>query len=140
MLPKEKMQKILLKWYDSWNEHCLDDVMKLFHDDVIFEDWTGKRIAGKSALYRAWKQWFRNDRSFRFIERETFIDEDQQKALYRWQLEWASMEKEYKGMHEKREGVDIIHFKDSKIIKKLTFSKTSIEINGGKFNLVAAKR
>jgi len=29
--------------------------MKLFHDEVLFENWTGGKIMGKEALRKAWK-------------------------------------------------------------------------------------
>jgi hypothetical protein len=32
--------------------------------------------------------------------------------------------------------VDVLHFKDGKIIKKLTYSKTSLEIDGKKVKLI----
>ena len=44
-------------------------------------------------------------------------------------------EKGYEGKPEKRRGVDVIHFKDGKIIEKLTYCKTRIEINGQRHNL-----
>ena len=35
----------------------------------------------------------------------------------------------FEGLFEKREGVDVLHFKNRKIIQKLTYSKTSVEID-----------
>ncbi len=63
------------------------------------------------------------------------MDEEDQKLLYRWELEWPSFEKGYEGKKEKRRGVDVIHFKDGKIINKLTYSKTTIEIEGERIKL-----
>ena len=109
--------------------------MDLFHDDVVFDNWTGGRAEGKDALRKAWEPWFKNHGGFRFMEEEMFIDEKEQKALYRWLLEWPSTEKGHEGKTEKRRGVDVIHFKDGKIINKLTYSKTTIEIDGKRFPL-----
>jgi ketosteroid isomerase-like protein len=128
MLSRNEIEKTLVKWYQSWNEHNFNDVMQLFHEEVVFENWTGRKIKGKKTLRRAWEPWFRDHEEFRFIEKETFIDEIQQKALFRWLLEWASKEKGFEGLWEKREGVDVLHFKDRKIIQKLTYSKTPVEI------------
>lgn len=130
ILFREKIGEALTKWYLAWNEHDLDGVMELFHDDVLFENWTGAKIKGKRALRQAWTPWFTNHRGFRFTEEETFIDETEQKALYRWQLEWPSPEKGYKGRHERRRGIDVLHFQDGKIVCKLTYSKTTVEIDG----------
>jgi len=70
-------------------------------------------------------------------EEETFINETQQKVLYRWQLDWPSLEKGYEGQQETRRGVDVIHFKDGKIISKLTYSKTTLLINSKRILLSA---
>jgi len=62
---------------------------------------------------------------------------EQQKVLYRWQLEWPSIEKGFEGKPEKRRGVDVMHFKDGKLIKKLTYSKTTLEIDAQRVRLSA---
>lgn len=129
-LTRQDIEKALNKWHLAWVNHHLEGVMKLFHEDVVFENWTGGKAIGKEALRRAWQPWFENHGDFRFTEEETFIDEKDQKVLYRWLLEWPSLEKGYVGKPEKRRGVDILHFKDGKIIKKLTYSKTTIELEG----------
>lgn len=126
----QKEIKVLLKeWNLAWNKHDLDKVMMLFHDDVFFENWTGAYIKGVKALRRAWEPWFNNHGNFRFLEEETFIDEQRQKVLYRWILEWPSTEPDFEEKPEIRKGVDVIHFKDGKIITKLTYTKTTIEID-----------
>ena len=124
-----------MRWNAAWDSHDLDGVMTLFHKDVLFENWTGGKVKGKAALHKAWAPWFENHGGFRFIPEETFIDEAEQKVLYRWQLQWPSFENGYEGQPEIRRGVDVIHFQDGKIIKKLTYSKTTIEIDGKRHQL-----
>ncbi len=137
MLSKNDIRNVLSEWYKAWNDHNLDNVIALFHDGIIFQSWTGAEIKGKKALRRAWSQWFNNHGGFRFTEKETFIDEEVQKALYSWNLEWPSSEIKHKGQYETRDGVDVLHFKDGKIIQKQTYSKTLINI-GGKSVLLTA--
>jgi len=134
-LLREEMLKAMKEWNLAWDNHDLEGVMKLFHDDVLFENWTGGKALGKEALRKAWAPWFANHGGFRFTEEDTFIDEKEQKLLYRWELSWLSLEKGYQGKPEKRRGVDVIHFKDGKIIKKMTYSKTTLEIDGQRFPL-----
>lgn len=129
-LTKKEIENALIKWNAAWDNHDLDGVMALFHDEVTFENWTGGTVKGKEALQKAWAPWFANHGGFRFTEEETFIDEKTQKALYRWQLDWPSFEKGQEGRPEKRRGVDVLHFKDGQIINKFTYSKTVIEIEG----------
>ena len=127
---RDEIEKALKEWNLAWDNHDLDGVMALFHDQVVFDNWTGGHVKGKEALRKSWEPWFANHGDFRFVEEETFIDEKEQKVLYRWLLEWPSFESGHKGKPEKRRGVDVIHFKDGKIINKFTYSKTTIEIDG----------
>ena len=137
VLLREQIKKALTRWNQAWNNHDLNGVMELFHDEILFENWTGGRAKGKEALRQAWAPWFKNHGGFRFTEEETFIDEVEQKALYRWRLGWPSFEKGYEGNPEIRRGVDVLHFRDGKIIQKLTYSKTTVEIDGERVRLSA---
>ena len=139
-LSRKEIGTILSEWLRAWNEHDLDRVMDLFHDEVIFENWTGARVKGKRALGRAWAPWFANHGGFRFVERETLIDEIAQSVLLRWRLEWPSQTRGYEGKLERREGVDVLHLSEGKIIRKLTFSKTAVEIDGITVQLSATAR
>ena len=132
---RQALVEAMEKWNSAWNTHDLEGVMELFHDDIFFENWTGGKVSDKSALRKAWQPWFENHGGFRFLSEDLFVDEQDQKVLYRWTLEWPSPEKGYKGKPEKRRGVDVIHFKDGKIIEKLTYCKTRIEINGQRHSL-----
>ena len=134
-LSRQGIQNALKHWNQAWNQHDLDGVMALFHDDVLFENWTGAKVKGKGALRKAWQPWFTNHGGFQFTEEETFIDEIAQKVLYRWALDWPSFEKPHEGRRENRRGVDVLHFKDGKIIKKLSYSKTTIEIEAERYRL-----
>ena len=76
-LSRQEIRTTIAEWLRVWNEHDLDRVMDLFHDEIVFENWTGARVKGKRALWRAWTPWFANHGGFRFVEEETFIDEKQ---------------------------------------------------------------
>ena len=137
MLSRDEIREALNQWNHAWDKHDLNGVMELFDDEVLFENWTGGKVKGKEALRQAWAPWFENHGGFRFTEEETFIDEAEQKALFRWQLQWPSFEKGYEGRPERRRGVDVLHFRDGKIIQKLTYSKTAVEIDGKRVQLCA---
>ncbi len=134
---REEITKALIQWNTAWDNHDLAGVMELFHDDILFDNWTGGRAKGKENLLKAWAPWFSNHGGFRFTAEDTFIDEAQQKVLYRWRLDWPSFEKGWEGKPEKRRGVDVMHFQDGKIIQKLTYSKTTVEIDGQRVALSA---
>ena len=136
-LTKDQIKEALDQWNQCWDDHDLDGVMALFHEDVLFDNWTGGRVQGKDALHRAWDPWFRNHGGFLFHWEDLFIDEADQKVAYQWRLTWPSMETNYAGKPEERRGVDLMHFKDGKIIRKLTYSKTALEIEGKRVRLSA---
>ncbi len=128
-LSRTEILTALKAWNQAWERHDLEGVLSLMHADVLFENWTGGKAVGREELRKAWQPWF-GQGNFRFIEEEMFVDEVDQKVLFRWHLEWPCPEKAFAGKLEKRHGVDVIHFKDGKIINKLTFSKTTVEIDG----------
>ncbi|MFS8081820.1 MAG: YybH family protein [Ginsengibacter sp.] len=128
-LSRAEIQKHFDKWLIAWNQHDINGVMELMHDKIVFENWNGQKISGKSNLGKAWKAWFMHHGNFKFSLEDVFIDELNQKMVFAWQLEWPSLEKRYAGKHEKRRGVDILYLKEGEIIKKDTYSKTTIEID-----------
>lgn len=134
-LSHDEIKMKLKEWNLAWNKHDLEKVMDLFHEDVFFENWTGAYVKGKKNLRKVWASWFENHGNFRFLEAETFVDEKVQKVLYRWVLEWPSMEPGFEDKPEIRKGVDVIHFKDGKIINKLTYTKTTLEIDNTRYSL-----
>jgi ketosteroid isomerase-like protein len=129
-LARQQILDALEGWNRAWNEHDLDAIMELFHEDVLFENWTGARVKGKEALRAAWDPWFAADSTFRFTDEDIFVDEEAQKALYRWQLDWPSLEPGQSGKVETRRGVDVLTFRDGLVAEKLTYSKTTLELDG----------
>lgn len=139
-LKREKIIDIMIDWEKWWNEHNIDKVMELFHDEVVFEHWHGAMVKGKKNLHEAWAPWFKEHGGFRFTTEDLFADEKAQKVLYRWELSWPSLEKGFAGKPEKRRGVDVIGFKDGKIIEKLTYCKTTIEIEAARVRLAPPEK
>lgn len=138
-LSRDEMLKNFSVWLTAWDEYDLEGVMDFMHSDVVFENWDGAIVSGKEALQKAWTPWFIFNGNFKFFNEDVFIDEQEQKLTFQWRLEWTSFEKDFKGQPETRRGVDVLHFLDGKIIKKYSFSKTSIEINSKTVLLSASK-
>jgi len=135
MLSREDMGKAVRDWMKAWNRHDLEKVMELFHDDVIFENWSGGRVRGKRNLYKVWRPWFNENGGFKFETIGILLDPESQQALLRWRLYWPSRLEGYRGSTEKREGLDVLHFRGGLIDLKLTYSKTSVEIDGREIRL-----
>lgn len=137
MLTRKQIIDVLTRWNEAWNEHDIDKVAELFHDDIVFENWTGAKIRGANALKEAWEPWFKNHGGFRFNTEDLFVDEEAQKILFQWSLDWPSGDKKYRGKPEHRRGVDVMHLEDGKIISKSAYSKTTIEIEGKRVKSVS---
>jgi SnoaL-like protein len=116
-------------WLISWNEHDLEGVMDFMHENIFFENWNQTSVSGKALLKTAWERWFENHGNFKFSTEDLFIDEEEQKIAFSWKLEWPSLEKNYSGQWEMRRGMDILHLESGKIRKKITYSKTVIQID-----------
>ena len=138
-LSKIEILKLINDWLFAWNEHNLEGVMELMHDDIVFENWTEDTIIGKNNLQRLWIPWFRNHGNFKFAQEDIFVDELEQKALFSWTLQWPSTEKYFKDKPEVRRGVDVLHFQNGRIHKKITYSKISIQIDSKHVKLTATK-
>jgi hypothetical protein len=134
-LTTAEIKLIFKDWLDAWNIHDLEKVMNLFHQDVIFENWTSVRITGKKSLQNSWTNWFKNHGNFKFIEEDVFFDENEQKMLFMWRLEWPSLIRSHLGKPEIRRGVDVLYFKNGQIIQKHSYSKTTIRIDGSLISL-----
>lgn len=132
MLSKAEIDEALMRWQQAWNSHDLDGVMSLFHNDVHFQNWTGATVRGKRALRLAWAHWFSNNGGFQFLHEDVFVDVEEQKALFRWQLDWPSREPGFEGQRERRQGVDVLHFHEGLVIQKLSYSQSIVEVNGNR--------
>ena len=45
-LSKQEIKETLKRWNAAWDSHDLDGVMALFHEDILFENWTGGKANG----------------------------------------------------------------------------------------------
>jgi len=137
MLSRDELERTVAEFNEAFNAHNLDAVLEMLHEEIYFENWTGGRVRGIESLRAAWAPWFRDHGGFRFTHEDLLIDEAQQKAVTRWSLDWPSTEAGYEGLLETRRGVDVMRFEDGKVIEKLTYSKTTLEIDGGTVKLRA---
>ncbi len=136
-LDRNQLIQFMTDWNQGWENHDLDAVMDGFSDDVVFVNWTGARAAGKENLRAAWAPWFAHHGGFRFESEDLFVDETTQQVLYRWALHWPSPEGPFQGQPEIRRGVDVITFRHGKICEKLTYCRTTVEIDGRRIKLSA---
>jgi hypothetical protein len=66
------------------------------------------------------------------------IDEETSTVAFPWLYEGPA--KCFEGKNEKRRGIDLIRFKDGSITEKITYTKTSIEVEGRRITLTSGER
>ena len=128
MLSKSEISILVEEWMAAWNQHDLEGVLGYMADDVIFEHWNERTTRGSHQLRRLWQPWFDNHGGFHFSVKSLYIDQEQQSAIFEWQLQWPSPESSYRGQHEIREGVDLIQLQDGKVASKRSYIKTLLKI------------
>lgn len=125
----EEFERVFEEWLGAWNSQDLDAVIALFAEDAVFESWNGMRVEGREGIGKAWRAWFDGD-PFEFSVEELFFDEVSQRAAFAWVYEGPGTGGAREPGRETRRGVDLIRFEDGKIVRKTTYSKTTIEIDG----------
>ena len=99
-ITREEIKKAMEEWNLAWDNHDLEGVMQLFHDEVVFENWTGGKAVGKEALRKAWAPWFADHGGFRFQEEDLFYRRKGTKGPLPLGAFWPSHEKGYEGKPE----------------------------------------
>lgn len=138
-LTKDEILNRFNKWLKAWGEYDLDAVMEFIHDEVLFENWDGITVSGRTALQKLWTPWFVFNGNFKFSKEDLFIDEQEQKITFQWRFDGPAFEKGFRGKIENRRGVDIVHLLDGRIYKKICYSKTNIQIDLEPVLLTATK-
>jgi hypothetical protein len=138
-LSGDEIREKLHLWIKAWNHHDLEGVIMWFHDEIEFIHWDGSIIRGKAMLKNAWRGWFTDHGDFKFEIKDILIDPEAQKVFFSWRLQWPSRESGFTGKKEIREGGDVMHFRERKIISKQTFTKTSLLIDGKRTLLKAVQ-
>ena len=136
-MTREEIASTLEGWLSAWDRCDLDGVVALFSDDAVFETWSGMRIKGRENIRKAWEEWFEAG-GFRFVSEDVVIDEDRQTVVFPWVYEGPA--KCFGGKKEKRRGIDLIRFEGGLITEKITYTKTSLEVEGRRITLTSGER
>ncbi len=136
-MTRDELARTIDEWLSAWDRHDLDGVIALFSEEAVFETWTGLRVEGREKIRKAWAKWF-EEGGFRFISEDIVIDEEKQTVAFSWIYEGPA--KCFDGKIEKRRGIDLIRFKDGLITEKITWTKTSLEVEGRRITLTSGER
>lgn len=113
------LEDLVLRFTDAFNRDDLDGVMFFMAEDAVYDQFDCTRAQGKAAIRAAFVPQFRGDfGTIRFHTEDLFVDVDSGKALIRWLCTLETPERSG-GWR----GLDILHFRDGKLVEKHTYAK-----------------
>jgi uncharacterized protein (TIGR02246 family) len=112
------------RFMDAFNRNDLDAVMALFGDDGVYEEFNGRRNVGKAAVRAAFEPQFNGAfGEMKFLDEDLFVDPDAGKVMASWRCTLS-----VKGEPTSWRGLDLMHFKGDKLVKKLTYAKAKVPL------------
>lgn len=120
------LRELTIRFTDAFNRDDLAGVMTMMAEDVVYEEFTGTVSRGKAAGRAAFEPQFRGDfGKIRFETEDLFADAATGKALIRWVCRLETRRGAAAGR-----GLDILHFEDGLVKRKLTYAKAKVPLLG----------
>ena len=118
------LEKLVIDFTEAFNRENIDEVMSYFAEDAIYDEFNDIRHVGTDAIRAAFVPQFSGAFGrMRFHTEDMFLDVTAGKAMIRWVL---TMEEETRqGAYR---GLDLLHFKDGKLVEKHTYCKAKIPL------------
>ena len=120
------LRELTIRFTECFNRDDLDGVMALMAEDAVYEEFTGTVNRGKAAIRTAFEPQFRGDYGkIRFETEDLFADDAAGRALIRWvcRLETKRGPAAWRGL-------DILHFDNGLVTRKLTYAKAKAPLLG----------
>jgi ketosteroid isomerase-like protein len=116
------LEKLVVDFTEAFNREDIDEVMSYFAEGAIYDEFNDIRHVGTDAIRAAFIPQFAGKYGrMRFHTEDLFLDVDTGKAMIRWVL---TMEEETRqGAYR---GLDILHFRNGKLVEKHTYCKARI--------------
>lgn len=109
---------------DAFNRNDLDSVMSFFADDAIYDEFNGKRNAGKAAIRAAFEPQFSGAYGkMQFLDEDLFADAETGKVMASWRCTLT-----IKGEPTSWRGLDLLHFAGDRLVQKLTYAKAKVPL------------
>ncbi len=118
------LEKLVIDFTKAFNREDIDEVMSYFVEDAIYDEFNGVRNVGLEAIRKAFEPQFTGKFGvMRFHTEDMFLDVEAGKAMIRWVL--TLEEEERSGAYR---GLDLLHFRDGKLVEKHTYCKAKIPL------------
>ena len=112
------------EFMEAFNRNDLDAVMGFFSEDAVYDEIQGTRNEGKEAIRAAFEPQFRGEFGvMEFVDDDLFVDDDAGKVMTSWLLR---MERD--GTTTSFRGLDLLHFENGLIVRKLTYTKAQMPL------------
>ena len=118
-MTRDELKTIVLDFTEAFNRDDLAGVMARFADDAVYDEFNGKRHEGADAIRASFEPLFAGAfGKVRFHEEDLFLDADDGKAMISWTCSLETPERA-----SSWRGLDLLHVRDGKITRKLTYAK-----------------
>lgn len=115
------LEQATRKFVEANNLADLDAVMDFFCDDAVYEDIYGGRHVGSAAIREALLPFFDGSLGkLEYVGEDLFVDGDARKVMVSWR---CNLELDGKPVYLR--GLDLLHFRNDKLVAKLAYGKAS---------------
>ena len=119
---RQNLAELTSRFMTAFNANDLDTVMSFFTEDSVYNEFTGKQNLGKDAIRAAFTPQFTGQYGqMQFLDDDLFIDADTGKVMASWRCTL-----DVKGQPTSWRGLDLLHFQDDKLVRKLTYAKAKV--------------
>ena len=113
------LERATLEFVEANNRADLDAVVGFFSEDAVYEDMYGGRHVGPTAIREALQPFFGGPfGKLEYVGEDLFVDSDAGKVMTSWRCNL-----QLEGQPAYLRGLDLLHFRDGKIVAKLAYGK-----------------
>ena len=123
-MERTQLLELTNRFMEVFNRNDLDAVMSFFANDAVYDEFNGKRNEGKVAIRAAFTPQFTGAfGKMQFLDEDLFIDAGTGKVMASWRCTL-----EVKGKPTSWRGLDLLHFKGNKLVRKITYAKAKVPL------------
>jgi len=123
-MERQQLIELTTRFLEAFNRNDLDTVMSFFADEAVYDEFTGTRNEGKAAIRAAFTPQFTGAfGKMQFLGEDLFVDAETGKVMASWCCTLA-----VKGQPTSWRGLDLLHFRGEKLLRKLTYAKAKVPL------------